>query len=87
MSAAVSYERVRDLLATLGLEATLTSLDPVLARGQQDQEVSVEVLGELLGLELSSRYALPAGSSCSHRQLRALGSPRRCSVLPLVRGA
>ena len=33
MSAAVSYERVRDQLATLGLEAALTSLDPVLARG------------------------------------------------------
>ena len=56
MSAAVSYERVRDHLATLGLDAALTSLDPVLARGQQDQKVAVEVLDELLGLELAARF-------------------------------
>jgi DNA replication protein DnaC len=56
MSAAVSYERVRDQLATLGLDAALTSLDPVLARGQQDAKVAVEVLDDLLGLELAARF-------------------------------
>lgn len=56
MSAAVSYERVRDQLVTLGLDAALTSLDPVLARGQQDQKAAVEVLDELLGLELAARF-------------------------------
>lgn len=47
---------MRDPLATLGLEAALTSRDPVLARGQQDQKVPVEVLDELFGLELAARF-------------------------------
>jgi len=61
MSAAVSHERVRDQLATLGLEAALISLDPVLARGQQDAKVAVEVLDALLGLPYRWRAARESG--------------------------
>ena len=63
MSAAVSYERVRDQLATLGLEAALTSLDPVLARGPQDAKVAVDVLDEPLGLELATLRFLHQGEN------------------------
>lgn len=56
MSAAVSYERVRDQLARLTLDAALASLDPVLARGQEAGQTTVEVLDVLLGLELAARF-------------------------------
>ncbi len=56
MSAAVSYERVRDQLARLTLDAALASLDPVLARGQEAGQTAVEVLDILLGLELAARF-------------------------------
>ena len=73
MSAAVSYERVRDQLTTLGLDAALTSLDPVLARGQQDEKVAVEVLDELLGLELAARFE------------RRIATNRKLSGLPTLK--
>ncbi len=56
MSAAVSYERVREQLERLGMESALTSLDPVLERGQKEERLPVEVLDDLLGRELSARF-------------------------------
>ena len=56
MSAAVSYERVRDQLTQLGLDAALAHLDDALQRAQQDQQVPVEVLDALLGRELVARF-------------------------------
>lgn len=56
MSAAVSYERVREQLERLGMESALTSLDTVLERGQKEERLAVEVLDDLLGRELSARF-------------------------------
>jgi hypothetical protein len=42
MSAAVSYERVRDHLQRLNLDYALASLDPVLERGQKEARLPVE---------------------------------------------
>jgi DNA replication protein DnaC len=56
MSAAVSYERVREQLERLGLESALTSLDLVLERGQKEERLPVEVLDELLSRELAARF-------------------------------
>jgi DNA replication protein DnaC len=56
MSAAVSYERVRDQLERLKLDAALASLDTVLEQGQKQEQLPVEVLDELLGRELSNRF-------------------------------
>jgi DNA replication protein DnaC len=56
MSAAVSYERVREQLERLGLESALTSLDTVLERGQKEERLAVEVLDDLLARELSARF-------------------------------
>lgn len=73
MSAAVSYERVRDQLQRLGLDAALTHLDPVLARGQQEQQVAVEVLDALLGLELTARFE------------RRIATNRKLAGLPVLK--
>ena len=56
MSAAISYERVRDQLERLKLEAALASLDTVLEQGQKQERLPVEVLDELLGRELAVRF-------------------------------
>ena len=56
MSAAVSYERVRDQLGRLKMEAALTALDPVLERAQKHDKLAVEVLDELLTRELDARF-------------------------------
>jgi DNA replication protein DnaC len=56
VSAAISYERVRDQLERLKLEAALASLDTVLEQGQKQERLPVEVLDELLGRELSVRF-------------------------------
>lgn len=56
MSAAVSYERVRDQLEQLRLGAALDALDPVLEKAQKAEKVTVEVLDELLGIELAARF-------------------------------
>ncbi len=56
MSAAVSYERVRDQLGRLKLESALASLDSVLEQGQKQEQLPVEVLDELLGRELATRF-------------------------------
>ncbi|MDZ7778665.1 MAG: IS21-like element helper ATPase IstB [Gemmatimonadota bacterium] len=56
MSAAVSYERVRDQLDRLKMEAALTALDEILERGQKKDKLTVEVLDELLTHELDARF-------------------------------
>lgn len=56
MSASVSYERVREQLASLKLAAALTELDTVLQRAQKEDKLTVEVLDELLSHELSERF-------------------------------
>lgn len=56
MSGAVSYERVRDHLERLKLDAALTALDPVLESAQKRERLPVEVLDELLGIELAARF-------------------------------
>jgi len=56
MSAAVSYERVRDQLARLKLDTSLRNLDPILERAQKEEKLAVEVLDELLALELAARF-------------------------------
>ena len=47
MSAAVSYERVRDQLDRLKMKAALTALDGVLEGAQKTEKLAVEVLDEL----------------------------------------
>jgi len=56
VSAAVSYERVRDQLERLKLEAALGALDTVLEQGQKQERLPVEILDELLGRELATRF-------------------------------
>lgn len=56
MSAAVSYERVRDQLDRLKMKAALTALDGVLEGAQKAEKLAVEVLDELLTLELDARF-------------------------------
>lgn len=56
MTAAVSYERTREHLEVLGLQAALESLDPVLEAGQKEERVVVEVLDELLTRERDARF-------------------------------
>jgi DNA replication protein DnaC len=56
MSAAVSYERVRDQLERLNLTFGLAALDVVLERGQKDERLPVEVLDDLLARELAARF-------------------------------
>lgn len=56
MSGAVSYERVRDHLERLKLDAALAALDPALESAQKRERLPVEVLDELLGIELAARF-------------------------------
>jgi DNA replication protein DnaC len=56
MSGALSYQRVRDHLSRLNMEASLLYLDDVLERGQKEQRLAVEVLDELLEKELNVRF-------------------------------
>jgi len=56
MSAALSYERVREQLQELKMEAALSALDPVLEGAQKAEKLSVEVLDELLDIELAARF-------------------------------
>lgn len=56
MSAAVSYERVRDHLERLKLGYALAGLDTTLERGQKEGRLAVEVLDELLQRELTARF-------------------------------
>ncbi len=56
MSAAVSYERVRDQLERLRLDFALASLDVVLERGQKEEHVPVQVLDDLFSREIAARF-------------------------------
>lgn len=56
MSAAVSYERVRDQLGRLKMEAALSALDSVLEQAQKKERLAVEVLDELFTRELDARF-------------------------------
>lgn len=55
MSAALSYERVKEQLETLKLHAALCELDGVLERAQREERLPVEVLDELFDHELRHR--------------------------------
>lgn len=56
MTAAVSYERTREHLEALGLQAALEALDPVLEAGQKQERTTVEVLDDLLTRERDTRF-------------------------------
>ena len=56
MTAAVSYERTREHLEALGLQAALEALNPVLEAGQKQERTTVEVLDELLTRERDTRF-------------------------------
>ncbi|MGH2782907.1 MAG: IS21-like element helper ATPase IstB [Thermoleophilaceae bacterium] len=56
MSAAVSYERTREHLERLKMDAALAALDPVLEAAQKNDRLPVEVLDDLLGRELAARF-------------------------------
>lgn len=56
MSAALSYERVREHLGALSMEAALSTLDVVLEQGQKQQRCAVEILDDLLGKERTVRF-------------------------------
>jgi len=73
MSGAASYERVRDHLERLKLEAALLYLDDVLERGRKEERLSVEVIDELLEKELRARYE------------RRVKTNRKLSGLPLFK--
>jgi DNA replication protein DnaC len=53
---AISYERVREHLGALSMEAALSCLDVVLEQGQKQQRCTVEILDDLLGKERSVRF-------------------------------
>ncbi|MHA1814209.1 MAG: IS21-like element helper ATPase IstB [Candidatus Thorarchaeota archaeon] len=56
MSGAVSYQRVRDHLVRLKMDAALVALDDILERGQKEEKLPVEVIDELLERELNARF-------------------------------
>lgn len=56
MSAALSYERARERLEALKLEAALCALDRILESGEKAERLPVEILDELLGTELDARF-------------------------------
>ena len=56
MSAAVSYERVREHLSALSMEAALTALDGVLEAGQKQERTPVEIFDDLLSREREDRF-------------------------------
>ena len=89
MSAAVSYERVRDQLQQLKLEAALGALDPVLEQAQKAEKLTVQVLDELLGIERGHRvYFLTLHDlvtrSRAHRDKNRLDSLLRVLTRPQI---
>jgi DNA replication protein DnaC len=56
MSGTIVYERVRESLEKLRMEAALNELDDVLQRGTKEERSSIEVLDQLLERELSFRF-------------------------------
>ena len=56
MTAAVSYERTREHLEALGLQAALEALDSVLEAGQKQERTTVEMPDDLLTRERDTRF-------------------------------
>ena len=56
MSSQVSYERVRESLERLKMEAALVELEDVLERGGREEKSAVEILDDLLERELRDRF-------------------------------
>ena len=56
MSSQVSYERVRESLERLKMEAALVELEDVLERGGREEKTAVEILDDLLERELRDRF-------------------------------
>jgi DNA replication protein DnaC len=56
VSQAVHYQRVREHLEALKLNAALSELDPLLERAAKEDQSLVQALDTLLGLELSERF-------------------------------
>ena len=56
MTAAVSYERTREHLEALGLQAALEGLDAALESGQKQERTTVEILDDLLTRERDTRF-------------------------------
>lgn len=73
MSAAVSYERTREHLEALGLQAALAALDPVLEAGQKQERLPVEVLDDLLTRERAHRFERRVATNL---KLSGIANPR-----------
>jgi DNA replication protein DnaC len=56
MSPAVSYERVREHLEALSMEAALSELDTLLEEGQKQERTPVEIIDTLLTRERTARF-------------------------------
>jgi DNA replication protein DnaC len=56
MSGQAVYEKVREALGQLKMEAALAELDEVLERGAREERPAVEVLGTLFERELTARF-------------------------------
>ena len=73
MSAAVSYERTREHLEALGLQAALAALDPVLEAGQKQERLPVEILDDLLTRERDHRFERRVATNL---KLSGIANPR-----------
>lgn len=72
ISPAVHYERVREHLISLKLQAALTELDPLLERAAKEDYSLIQALDVLLEMELSDRFERRVASN-----LRLSGIPFR----------
>ena len=73
MTAAVSYERTREHLEALGLQAALEALDPVLEVGQKQERLPVEILDDLLTRERDRRFERRVATNL---RLSGIANPR-----------
>jgi DNA replication protein DnaC len=73
MTAAVSYERTREHLEALGLQAALAALDPVLEAGQKQERLPVEILDDLLTRERDHRFERRVATNL---KLSGIANPR-----------
>lgn len=74
MTASVSYERTREHLEVLGLQAALDALDGVLEAGQKQERLPVEILDDLLSREHQQRFERRVATNL---QLSGIAHPRR----------
>lgn len=56
MSAAISYERVKEHLEALAMDTALDVLDIVLEQGQKQEHTTVQIIDELLTRERDTRF-------------------------------